>query len=492
MTDLLKLNLEETKNALKNKEFSAVELTKAYLEMIEKYEKLNTYITVTASKALEMAEQSDKKIKTNTSGPLEGIPFGIKDLFCTKNIKTTAASKILSNFIPPIESTVTKKLWDSGAVLLGKCNMDEFAMGSTNMDSYYGPTLNPWRRANQPDLPLVPGGSSGASAVSIAANLALGSLGSDTGGSIRQPASFCGVVGIKPTYGRCSRFGMIAFASSLDCPGPFARNVKDSAIILENIAGYDSNDATSLDVDVPQYSKNINPDMKGKKIAVFKEYLEGLDEEGLSLMREMMSTFESGGAVIDIVDFPLLKYALPIYYIIAPAEASSNLACYDGVKFGLRTEKEFSTIDEMYELTRQEGFGPEVKRRIFIGTYVLSSSHYDAYYMLAQKLRKYMIRDLSKIFETHDFVISPTTPTDAFALKERPTCPQTLYLCDIYTVPVNLAGLPGISVPVKRSAKGTPLSLQIFGPKLSEQTLFNAAQFIETAVKFSHLEKVIL
>lgn len=475
----INLTLSEARDALRKKTISAVELTKAYLKQMEATKNLNMYITVTPDKALEMAKSSDERIAKGQAGPLEGIPIGVKDIFCTKDVLTTNGSKILSNFIPPYESTVSQKLWDAGGVMLGKTNMDDAAMGSSNLTSYYGPVISPIKRNDGLGHDLVPGGSSGGSAAAVAAKAALIATATDTGGSIRQPASFCGIVGIKPTYGLCSRYGIIALASSLDQAGILARNVQDAAIALEHMAGYDPKDATSMDVKIPSFESGLNSDMKGKKVVVFEEFFKGLNEEGTSMLNDAMAKFKEAGAIVDVKSFAFLDCALPIYYIIQPAEASSNLARYDGVRYGYRTKSEFSSIDEMYELTRAEGFGEEVQRRILIGTYVLSSSQYEAYYMRARQLQSQMSRTFDELFKTYDYVLSPTAPSDAFAISEKPDSPEEMYLYDIYTVPANLAGLPGISVPYRLSKRGAPLGMQLIGPKLSEQSLFNGAKFLE-------------
>ncbi len=483
MTKLTALTLTEARDGLRKKQFSATELTKAFLENMETQRSLNAYITETPECALEGAKESDKRLSSGTSRSLEGLPLGIKDLFCTKGTRTTAGSKILENFVPPYESTVTQNLFDAGAVMLGKTNMDEFAMGSANLTSAYGPTLSPWRRASDPSNPLVPGGSSGGSAAAVAGRLALAATASDTGGSIRQPAAFTGLVGIKPTYGLCSRWGMIAFASSLDQAGPLTHTVSDAALMLETMVSYDAKDATSLNVEKPSYLASLNEDVRGLRVGIAKEYLEGLNEDGLKLLQQGIEWLKAAGAVIVDVSLPTTAYALPTYYIIAPAEASSNLSRYDGLRFGRRVAG--NSLDEMYENTRREGFGHEVKRRIMIGTYVLSAGYYDAYYIKAQKVRKLIANDFDQAFGKVDVLLTPTTPTDAFALNETPSDPVTMYLNDIYTVTANLAGIPGISVPAGLSEQGLPLGLQLIGPKFSEQRLLNTAKVIEAAAGFS-------
>ena len=483
MTKLTALTLTEARDGLRNKQFSATELTKAFLENMETQRSLNAYITETPERALEGAKESDKRLNSGTARSLEGLPLGIKDLFCTKGTRTTAGSKILENFVPPYESTGTQNLFDAGAVMLGKTNMDEFAMGSANLTSAYGPTLSPWRRASDPSNPLVPGGSSGGSSAAVAGHLALAATASDTGGSIRQPAAFTGLVGIKPTYGLCSRWGMIAFASSLDQAGPLTRTVNDAALMLETMVSYDAKDATSLNVEKPSYLASLNEDIRGLKVGIAKEYLEGLSEDGLKLLQQGIEWLKAAGAVIVDVSLPTTAYALPTYYIIAPAEASSNLSRYDGLRYGRRVAG--NSLDEMYENTRREGFGHEVKRRIMIGTYVLSAGYYDAYYIKAQKVRKLIANDFDQAFGKVDVLLTPTTPTDAFALNETPSDPVTMYLNDIYTVTANLAGIPAISVPAGLSEQGLPLGLQLIGPKFSEQRLLNTAKVIEASAGFS-------
>jgi aspartyl-tRNA(Asn)/glutamyl-tRNA(Gln) amidotransferase subunit A len=489
-TSLTELTLIEARDGLRSKKFSSVELTAAHIEEMTKRRHLNAYITETPEIALQQAADSDKKISMGQPlGDLEGLPIGIKDLFCTKGIRTTAGSKILGNFIPQYESTVTQNLRDAGAVTLGKLNMDEFAMGSSNLTSAYGPCINPWRRTDDPEKDLVPGGSSGGSVAAVAANIALAATASDTGGSIRQPASFCGLVGIKPTYGLCSRRGMVAFASSLDQAGPVAKTVKDAALMLKIMASHDPWDSTSLNVPIPNFDKNLNQDIRGLKVGIPKEYVENLSPTMSSLMQKGISWLRSQGAEIIDVNLPMTSYALPTYYIIAPAEASSNLARYDGVRYGLRVPGK--TVDEMYENTRREGFGAEVRRRLMIGTYLLSAGYYEAYYMRAQKVRTLISQDFDKAFTQVDVLLTPTTPGDAFPLNEKPTDPVEMYLNDIFTVTVNLADLPGISIPVGLSERGLPLSLQLIGPKLSEQILFNTAAVIEEAADFATQVKAL-
>jgi aspartyl-tRNA(Asn)/glutamyl-tRNA(Gln) amidotransferase subunit A len=477
--------IESAIQGLNNKDFSAVELTNNFLEKAKKSDS-NSFITITEEKALEQAKQSDKKISEGSQGLLEGVPIAVKDLFCTKSVKTTAASKILSNFVPTYESKVTENLFSNGAIMIGKTNLDEFAMGSANITSYFGNVKNPWvaKDGENKGKDLVPGGSSGGSSASVAEGSSLGSLGTDTGGSIRQPASFCGIVGIKPTYGRCSRWGTVAFASSLDQAGVFANNVNDSALLLQSIAGYDDRDSTSVNKVVPNWFDQLkNSDVKGKKIGIPKEYnMAGTPQEILDIWQKGAKILEEQGAEIVDISLPHTKYALPAYYIIAPAEASSNLARYDGVRYGHRTESEFSSLDEMYEKTRAEGFGEEVKRRIMIGTYVLSHGYYDAYYLKAQKVRALIARDFENAFKQVDAILTPTAPSSAFAIGEKQDDPVKMYLNDIFTVPASLAGIPGISVPAGLDSSGLPLGLQILSKPWDELSCFQVAKSIENEV----------
>jgi aspartyl-tRNA(Asn)/glutamyl-tRNA(Gln) amidotransferase subunit A len=482
MKALTDLTLTEAREALLKKKCSAVELTQAFISRMEKYRGLNAYITETPEIALNQAKESDKRIAENKAASLEGLPLGIKDLFCTKGIKTTAASRILSNFVPPYESTVSQNLLDAGAVFLGKTNMDEFAMGSANITSAFGPVISPWKKKSNPNKQIVPGGSSGGSAAAVAARLALAATASDTGGSIRQPAAFSGLVGIKPTYGLCSRYGMIAFASSLDQAGPLTHTVSDAALMLQVMASHDKKDATSLNVKIPDYLSNLSAKAKNLKVGIVKEYTENLNEDAQKLLQQGIDWLTKAGATIHNVSLKTTSYALPTYYIIAPAEASSNLSRYDGVRYCVRVEGK--TLDELYENTRRQGFGEEVRRRIMIGTYVLSAGYYDAYYLKAQKVRKLITQDFENTFKEVDVLLTPTTPTAAFALDERPTDPVTMYLNDIFTVTVNLAGLPGISIPASVDNDGLPLGLQLIGPHLSEQTLLNVAAVLEDAADF--------
>ena len=483
MTELTKFTIAEAREKLAAKEFSASELTDAYLAAIDAANpRINAYVEVTHDKAREMAKASDARIAAGKAGALEGIPLGIKDLFATEGVHTQAASHVLDRFRPRYESTVTANLWADGAVMLGKLNMDEFAMGSSNETSYYGPVVNPWRAAGS-NKDLVPGGSSGGSAASVAAWLAAGATATDTGGSIRQPAAFTATVGIKPTYGRCSRWGIVAFASSLDQAGPIARDVRDAAIMLKSMASVDAKDTTSVDRPVPDYEASIGQSMKGRKIGIPKEYrVDGMPAEIERLWQQGIAWMKDAGAEIVDISLPHTKYALPAYYIVAPAEASSNLARYDGVRYGLRVPGR--DIVEMYENTRAAGFGREVKRRIMIGTYVLSAGYYDAYYLQAQKVRTLIKKDFEDAFAAGiDVILTPATPSAAFGLadEEMNSDPVKMYLNDIFTVTVNMAGLPGIAVPAGRDAGGLPLGLQLIGRPFDEETLFQTAHVIERA-----------
>lgn len=479
MNPLTQLTLTEALEGLAKKSFSCLELTQAYLQSIEKQRALNAFISETPEQALSMAKLSDHRRQKGKIGLLEGIPIAIKDLFCTAGIRTTAASKILENFIPPYESTVTSNLWKAGSVLLGKTNLDEFAMGSSNITSYFGPVVSPWKRQNDPTKQLVPGGSSGGSAAAVSARMALAATGTDTGGSIRQPAAFVGIVGLKPTYGLCSRWGIVAFASSLDQAGPMARTVADTAYMLQAMAGHDPKDSTSAVREIPDYIAALKSyTIKGLKIGIPKEYkVAGMSQEIEKLWQQGISWLKAAGAEIHDIQLPHTKYALPTYYIIAPAEASSNLARYDGVRFGLRVPGE--NLDDMYELTRAAGFGREVKRRILIGTYVLSAGYYDAYYVKAQKLRSLILDDFVQAYKKVDVILTPTAPTPAFAIGDKMDDPIAMYLNDVFTVPVNLAGLPAISVPVGLSADKLPLGLQLIGKPFDEKRLLQVGQVLE-------------
>ena len=481
-TQLTDLTISKARKGLDAGDFTAVELTEAHIKNVEDAnDALNAYVLTTADRAIEMAKASDKRLAKSkkSQGALEGIPLGIKDLFATNNIRTTACSHILDGFEPPYESTVTKNLWDAGAVMLGKLNNDEFAMGSSNENSHYGPCVNPWRRKGD-NTALVPGGSSGGSAAAVAANLCLGATATDTGGSIRQPAAFTGTVGLKPTYGRCSRWGVVAFASSLDQAGPITRTVEDAAIMLGVMAGHDPKDSTSADVKVPDFEKALGKGVKGLKVGIPKEYrVKGMSGEIEDLWQQGIDWLKAAGADIREVSLKHTKYALPAYYIIAPAEASSNLARYDGVRYGLRVDGD--DIISMYENTRAAGFGTEVKRRILIGTYVLSAGYYDAYYLKAQKTRTLIKRDFDQAFEKVDVLLTPTTPSPAFGIGEKGADPVEMYLNDIFTVTVNMAGLPGLSVPAGISVEGTPLGLQLIGKPFDEETILRAGRVIEEA-----------
>ncbi|MGO8840903.1 MAG: Asp-tRNA(Asn)/Glu-tRNA(Gln) amidotransferase subunit GatA [Methyloceanibacter sp.] len=480
MADPTELSIAEAREALQRKELSATELARAHLDAIGKAnEALNAFVLPTPERALEMAKASDVRIRQGEAGALEGIPLGIKDLFATKGVRTTACSHILDGFTPTYESTVTANLWAAGAVMLGKLNNDEFAMGSSNETSYYGPVVNPWRRTGSNAM-LVPGGSSGGSSAAVAARLCMGATATDTGGSIRQPAAVTGTVGIKPTYGRCSRWGIVAFASSLDQAGPIARTVQDAAILLKAMASHDPKDTTSVDAPVPDYEAAVNKGVRGLTIGIPKDYrVDGMAAEIDALWQQGVKWLEAAGARIKPVSLPHTKYALPSYYIVAPAEASSNLARYDGVRYGLREPGR--DVLSMYESTRAAGFGQEVKRRILIGTYVLSAGYYDAYYLKAQKVRSLIKRDFDRAFDEVDVMLTPTTPSPAFALGEKSGDPVGMYLNDIFTVTVNMAGLPGLSVPAGLSSEGTPLGLQLIGRPFDEETLFRAARAIEQA-----------
>ncbi len=481
MTDLTKLTITEALKGLKEKKFSAVELTKEYLNKMESCRELNAYVLETPEKALEQAKAADEKYKNGTNGALEGIPLGIKDLFCTRGIRTTACSHILDGFVPPYESAVTQKLLDAGAVFLGKLNMDEFAMGGSNETSFYGPAVNPWSK----DKKLVAGGSSGGSAAAVAANICAAATGTDTGGSIRQPSAFCGVTGIKPTYGRCSRYGIIAFASSLDQAGPIAKDVRDCAVMLKNMAGHDVRDSTSAKAEVPDFEKFIGMDVRGMKIGIPAEYRpDGLNAEIAAVWDRGIEMLKARGADIVDISLPHTKYALATYYIIAPAEASSNLARYDGLRYGLRVPGEH--LDNMYINSRTEGFGKEVKRRIMIGTYVLSAGYYDAYYLKAQKVRRLIRDNFVKAFEKCDVILTPTAPTPAFPIGDKSMLenPINMYLNDVFTVSVSLAGLPAMSLPAGLSAEGLPLGLQVIGKAFDEGSVFKTASALEEDIKF--------
>jgi len=480
MTGLTDLTLAQARECLRKREFSAVELADAHLAAMERARALNAFVLETPDIARSMAEKADARLRAGDARPLEGIPLGIKDLFATRGVRTTACSRILDDFTPTYESTVTAQLWRDGAVLLGKLSHDEFAMGSSNENSCFGPVISPWRRKGS-NTPLVPGGSSGGSAAAVAARLCLGAAGTDTGGSIRQPAAYTGIVGIKPTYGRCSRWGIVAYASSLDQAGPFGRTVRDAAILMTSMAGHDPKDTTSADLAVPDFEAALGKSIKGKRIGVPKEYrIEGLSPEIGKLWDDGAKWLLTGGAEVVEVSLPHTKYALPAYYIVAPAEASSNLARYDGVRYGLRVPGR--SIGELYENTRAEGFGDEVRRRVMIGTYVLSAGYYDAYYLRAQKVRTLIKRDFEDCFATGvNAILTPATPSAAFGVGEKGADPVEMYLNDIFTVTVNMAGLPGIAVPAGKDVQGLPLGLQLIGRAFDEETLFSLGEVLEQA-----------
>ncbi|GIU67874.1 Asp-tRNA(Asn)/Glu-tRNA(Gln) amidotransferase subunit GatA [Candidatus Phycosocius spiralis] len=485
MTELTELTLSAARDGLVAKAFSSVELTAAFNDAIEAVNPiLNAYVTTTPQKAMEMAEASDARRRCGAVGPLEGLPLGIKDLYCTQGVRTTACSRILGEFTPTYESTVTANLWRDGAVLLGKLNMDEFAMGSSNETSRFGPVINPWKRQESGNVALTPGGSSGGSAAAVAADLCLAATASDTGGSIRQPAAFTGTVGLKPTYGRASRYGMIAFASSMDQAGPIAKTVEDSAILLGSMCGHDPRDSTSLSLEVPDFAAAVKRGVKGLKIGVPKEYrVDGMPDEIEKLWHQGMTWLQDLGATIVDVSLPHTKYALPCYYIVAPAEASSNLARYDGMRFGTRAAGD--TLTEVYEQSRAQGFGNEVKRRILIGTYVLSAGYYDAYYLRAQRVRTKIADDFKQAWQVCDALLTPTAPFAAFGIGEKSADPIQMYLNDVFTVTANLAGLPAISLPASLDAHGLPLGLQVIGRALDEETILAVGGALEAQAGFN-------
>ena len=479
MSDLTALSLAEARDGLRARSFSAGELTRAYLAAMEAGRGLNAYITETPERALADAETADSRLAAGTARPLEGLPIAVKDLYCTRGVRTTAASNILGTFVPPYESTVSAKVWDAGAVMLGKTNLDEFGMGSSTMTSAFGASVNPLKRQSD-DRPLVPGGSSGGSAAAVAGGTALASLGTDTGGSIRQPAALCGITGLKPSYGRCSRWGIIAYASSLDQAGPITRTVRDAAILLREMAGFDPKDSTSADRPVPDYEAVLGGGVRGLRIGVPREYrLDGLRADVAAAWNEGARRLTDAGAEVVEVSLPLSRYALPCYYIIAMAEASSNLARYDGVRYGQRVTEPGHSLIDMYEATRSAGFGAEVRRRILIGTFVLSAGYYDAYYKKAQQVRRMIADDFAAAFGRVDALLYPTSPVPAFAIGEKMDDPVAMYLDDIFTVTVNLAGLPGISVPVGRSTEGLPLGLQVVGRPFDEETVLRFGEVLE-------------
>jgi aspartyl-tRNA(Asn)/glutamyl-tRNA(Gln) amidotransferase subunit A len=479
---LLALSAVEARAALDAKDVSSVELTSAYIQAAEDTAALNNYVLLAADKALDMASDADKRIADGESGVLEGLPIGVKDMFCTKGVTSTACSKILDGFTPVYESTVTANMWAQGGVMLGKLNCDEFAMGSANETSYAGPVINPWDAGDGVDL--VPGGSSGGSASSVAARSALLSVGTDTGGSIRQPASFCGIVGLKPTYGRCSRWGIVAFASSLDQAGPFSRDVADNALLLSAMASHDAKDSTSAEIPLQDVVAAVGEGVKGMKIGIPREYrMDGMDGDVETLWQQGQEWLKDAGAELVDISLPHTKYALPAYYIIAPAEASSNLARYDGVRYGNRIEAD--SLDDMYGLTRAEGFGDEVQRRIMIGTYVLSAGYYDAYYLKAQRVRRLIKNDFDDAFASVDAILTPATPSAAFPVGRKVDDPVTNYLNDVFTVPANLAGLPGISVPAGLNQAGLPLGLQVLAKPFDEAAIYKVAKVIEDSATIS-------
>ncbi len=491
MSDLTNLSLAEAAKGLEKKEFSSLEITKAHIEQIEKLDDgLNCYITRTPEIALKQAAESDKRRASGKAGYLEGCPIGIKDLFCTDGVQTTAASKILEGFKPQYESTVTAKLFADGAVMLGKLNLDEFAMGSSNTTSAYGNVISPWKRNDGSNADLTPGGSSGGSAAAVSARLCLAATGTDTGGSIRQPAAFCGIAGIKPTYGRVSRWGVVAFASSLDQAGSFGRNLEDAAMLLKSMSGFDPKDSTCADKPVPDFAAALKQSPKGLKVGIPKEYrVEGMPKEIEDIWQKGIDWLKAEGAEIVDVSLPHTKYGLPVYYIIAPAECSSNLARYDGVRYGLRVDGK--DLNETYEKTRAAGFGDEVKRRIMVGSYVLSAGYYDAYYIKAQKVRRLILNDFLEAYKQCDVILAPSTPSAAFAIGENEDDPIKMYLNDVFTVTVNLAGLPGLSVPAGINEQGLPLGLQLIGRPWDEETIIRAGGAIERAANFTAIPSLL-
>ncbi|MBI1327844.1 MAG: Asp-tRNA(Asn)/Glu-tRNA(Gln) amidotransferase subunit GatA [Alphaproteobacteria bacterium] len=491
MTKLTDLNIVEAVAARKKNEFSCVDMVKEYIAAMDKFRGLNCYITETPDLAIKQAEESDKKYAAGTAGALEGMPLAQKDMFCTKGVRTTAASNILNNFIPTYESTVSDQMNKQGAVLLGKTNQDEFAMGASNTTSFFGNVINPWKasgaRSNQQ---LVPGGSSGGSAAAVAAHLCIAATGTDTNGSSRQPASFCGVVGMKPTYGRASRWGIVAFASSLDQAGIFSRTVTDSALLMEHMCGFDPKDSTSANLPVPKWSQEVSGSLKGKVIGVPKEFrIDGMPQEIEDIWEKGAQWLRDAGAEVVEISLPHAKYAVPAYYIIAPAEASSNLARYDGVRYGLHVDGK--DLNESYKMSRAQGFGAEPTRRIMIGTYALSAGYYDAYYLKAQKVRRKVANDHVEAFKKVDAILTPTAPSSAFAIGEKSDDPVQMYLCDIFTSPASLAGLPGISIPVGLDKENLPLGLQVIGKPWDETTMFQVAWALEQAANFKALPQEV-
>jgi aspartyl-tRNA(Asn)/glutamyl-tRNA(Gln) amidotransferase subunit A len=488
MTKLTHLTIAQAREMLLNKSITALDLVQAHIDAIDAHNApLNAYVHRTNKAALQAAKQSDARIASGTARALEGIPIGVKDVFCTKNVPTQAASHILDGFKPPYESSVTQNLIDAGAIMLGKLNMDEFAMGSDNSNSHYGACISPWRSTDKPDQKRVPGGSSGGSASAVSARLAMMAMGTDTGGSIRQPAAYTGIVGMKPSYGRCSRYGIIAYASSLDQAGSFTRSVEDMALCMGVICGHDAKDSTSANLPVPDFAAALNSDIKGKKIGIPKEYrVDGMDKAIAAEWQKGEDLLKQAGAEIVPISLPHTAAALATYYIIAPAEASSNLARYDGVRYGLRVCEQGDGLDEMYLKTRAKGFGDEVKRRILIGTYVLSAGYYEAYYKKAQSVRQLIVQDFQTAFETVDVILTPTAPTPAFAVGANKDEPVAMYLNDVFTVPTSLAGLPAISIPSGLSENGLPLGLQLIGKQFDEQGVLDVAKALETALAFNH------
>lgn len=490
MTELNKLSIIDALASLQSREFTATELTKAHLDAIKKYKNLNSFILTLEQQAMDAAAKADENYQNKKAGPLEGIPIGMKDLFCTKNIRTTSCSKMLENFVPPYESTVSHNLKAAGTIMLGKLNMDEFAMGSDNTTSYFGNAISPWKKNNS-DAAITPGGSSGGSAASVASFTSMASTGSDTGGSIRQPAAFTGIVGIKPTYGRCSRWGMISFASSLDQAGIFARSCADAAIVLESMMGYDPKDSTSINAEVPQLRGAYSQDVKNMKIGVPRNLmeLEGVSQEIIKMWENTIDIYKQQGAEIIDIDLHYAKYALPVYYVIAPAEASSNLARYDGIRYGHRTSNNNLSLEELYILSRTEGFGAEVKRRIMIGTYVLSSSQMDAYYIKAQRVRRLIYNDFKEAHKKCEVILLPSTPSAAFEIGENSSDPLQMYLNDIFTIPASLAGLPCMSVPAAVNSDGLPLGMQLVGKQLDEYSIIRAGSALEKATNINFTPK---
>ncbi len=490
MLDLIKLTISDAIDGLKARNFSSVELVTAHIKQMEKYKHINAYILETPEIALTSAKESDRLISMNQVRALEGIPIAIKDLFCTKGILTTAASKMLQNFVPSYSATVFSKVVNAGSIMLGKTNMDEFAMGSANVNSYFGNVINPWKAKNN-DIDLTPGGSSGGSAAAVSAFMAMAALGSDTGGSVRQPAAYTGTVGVKPSYGRCSRWGMIAFASSLDQAGVFVRCVKDAAIMLEVMMGYDPKDSTSLDVEVPDLRSAVNQSVKGMRVGIPMGLMcnNNLKAEIITMWQETANLLKKQGVEIVEIELPHLDYALPVYYVLASAEASSNLAKYDGVRYGFRVENNNSDLNEVYELSRSKGFGDEVKRRIMMGTYALASGNIDSFYRKAQQVRALICKDFTVGFESVDCILIPSTPTPAFPLNVDQDDPVTMYLNDILTIPASLAGLPSLSVPVALSSESLPLGMQIIGRRLDEYNVLKISSAIERATNIQFIPK---